>query len=483
MGWWPFSRNKLKAAWNAMLGLISSLLERIRRLEEQVKELQQRNQELTSRLAQNSRNSHRPPGSDGLAKPPPKSLRRKSRRRPGGQPGHVGRTLLPVASPDHIETHRVGACPCGAVAAMLAKEPVLDYTARQVFELPPIHLETTEHRAEIKRCPCCGRLVQAVFPADVRAPVQYGSRMRSLLLYFHQQHFVPPQRVGQICEDLFGQPCSPATVLATAQCASQNLEGFEQAVVAALRLALVVHRDETGLRAVNKLHWMHVASTSLLTLYWVHPKRGIEGIGALEVVPTGSEQWLVHDCWAPYFAFDCQHALCNEHLLRELKFLEEECGEKWAARLSRFLLASHRRVKAKGTLGKRAFQRLQARYRAIVRAGRRKHPRPRAGQGRTRQSKAANLLGRLEALADEVLAFTVFEEVPFTNNQGEQDMRMVKVQQKISGCFRTLQGARVFARIRSYISTCRKQGRNIWEALQRAVEGQPFMPAVPALGP
>jgi transposase len=361
MGWWPFARNKLKEAWSALLDLISLLLERIRRLEGQVKELRQRNQELTGRLAQNSRNSHRPPGSDGLGKPPPKSLRRKSRRRPGGQPGHVGRTLLPVTSPDRIEIHRAGACPCGTAA--------------------------------------------------------------------------------------------------------------------------VVHRDETGLRAAKKLHWMHVASTRELTLYWVHPKRGLEGIGALGLAPSRPEQWPVHDCWAPYFALKGFHALCNEHLLRELKFLEEECAEKWAGRPSRFLLACHRRVKAKGTLGERAFQRVLGRYRQILRAGRRKHPRPAAGPGRTKQSKAANLLDRLEAFAWEVLAFTVFEEVPFTNNQAEQDLRMVKVQQKISGCFRTVQEAQVFARIRSYISTCRKQGRNIGEALRQVLEAQPFMPAVPALGP
>lgn len=288
--------------------------------------------------------------------------------------------------------------------------------------------------------------------------------------------------MSQICEDLFGQPCNPATILASAQQASQHLEGFEQQVVAGLRAAPLMHRDESGLRAANILHWLHVASTWQLTLYWVHPKRDLEGMGALGVVPR-PEQWLVHDCWGPYFAFECLHALCNEHLLRELKFLEEDCGQRWASRLSRFLLTCYRRIKAKGTLGERAFKRVLARYREIVRAGRRQHPRPAAGQGRTKQSKAANLLDRLEAFALEVLSFTVFEEVPFTNNQAEQDLRMVKVQQKVSGGFRTLEGAQAFARIRSYLSTCRKQGHNIWEALQRALQGQPFLPAFPALGP
>ena len=480
MGWWPLSSRQFREAWNTLLGVIQCLQGRVGSLEEQIKELQRRNQELSGRLAQTSQNSHRPPGSDGLTKPPSKSLRCKSRRRPGGQPGHVGRTLLPVPSPEHIQVHSVGGCVCGASAAVLAGAPVLDYTARQVFELPPIRLEVTEHRAETKRCPCCGRLVEAAFPAEVTAPAQYGPRVRSLLLYFHHQQLVPPQRVCQICEDLLGQPCSPATVLATAQRTGENLTGFEQHVARGLQVAELLHRDESGLRVAGKLHWLHVASTTQLTLYWVHPKRGKEGIGLVSPKP---EQWWVHDCWGPYFTFDCLHALCNEHLLRELKFLEEEQGQRWAGRLSGFLLACRRRVQRQGTLGERAFKKVLARYREILRAGRRQHPRPAAGPGRTKQSKAANLLDRLESFAGGVLAFTIFEEVPFTNNQAEQDVRMLKIQQKISGCFRTLAGAQVFARIRSYLSTCRKQGRNLWEALQRAVQGRPFMPAVPALGP
>jgi transposase len=220
-----------------------------------------------------------------------------------------------------------------------------------------------------------------------------------------------------------------------------------------------------------------------LTLYWVHPRRGMPGLCALGLVPR-PEQWLVHDCWGPYFGLDCLHALCNEHLLRELKFLHEECGEAWAGRLSRFLLSCYRKKKAHGRLllGQ-SFKRAMARYREILQQGRRCHPRRPPGQGRTKQIKAANLLDRLEEHDLWVLAFTAFAEVPFTNNQGEQDIRMLKVQQKISGCFRTLHGAQVFARIRSYLSTCRKQGHNLWKALQALLQGQALMPAAPALGP
>ena len=454
---------------------LSKLIDLLLRLEDQVRQLRCEVKELKARLALNSRNSSKPPSTDGLAKPAPKSLRQKSGRRPGGQPGHPGRTLQPVDQPDQVQVHVLGPCPCGRCnGRSLRRQPVLGHEKRQVFELPQKPLEVTEHQAEIKRCPISGCLVTAAFPEGVKAPVQYGPRFKAQMVYLNIEHFIPFARLTRICQDLYGQPLSEATVVAANQGAYAHLALFEQRVVQLLPQALVNNCDESGLRVAKRLHWLHVVSNPELTFYGVHAKRGTEAMDQLGILPR-CKNWLIHDHWKPYFTYhDCLHALCNEHHLRELKFLAQEHQESWAQQMSGFLLDCLERRKSQGVLDQRQFKRIQTQYRAILKKGRCLHPR-RAGGGP--QSKGANLLKRLEDFELNVLAFTVFAEVPFTNNGAERDIRMEKTRQKVSGCFRTLHGARVFARIRSYISTCRKQGRNILEELQNATVGKPFMPS------
>lgn len=463
-----------RAGESAVVALVEALQDRIEQLEHQVDKLESRVSELEARLAQTSRNSHKPPSSDGLNKPSPKSLREPSGRKPGGQPGHVGRTLQAVAEPDHVIRHRLERCPCGQCGARsLRAEPVVGYEKRQVFELPEQPLVVSEHQAEIKVCPVSGQRVRAEFPAQVTAPVQYGPRFQGLMVYLNQQQFIPSERLAQLCEDLFGQPLSEATLQAANERAATQLSGFEKVLAELLVRAALVHLDESGVRVGGKLHWLHVASTEKLTCYGIHPKRGTEALEALDIVPR-CRGWVMHDHWVPYFTYEhCLHALCNQHLLRELKFLAEEHQELWAADLSRYLRHLKERVRGQGPLGESQFKAALARFRALVRRGRKGHP------GRVgRQSKAANLLDRLEGFALCFLAFLWEPTVPFTNNQAEQDIRMIKVRQKISGGFRTLKGARVFARIRSYLSTCRKQGRNLWTAIQKMMLGQPFIPSL-----
>jgi len=459
-----------------------TLIELILALQDQMAQLERRLKALEGRLAQNSSNSHRPPSSDGFRKPRIKSLRTRSGRKPGGQPGHPGQTLQPVRKPDYTQIHELTVCPqCGGGG--LSREPVLDYERRQVLDLPARPLAVTEHRAEIKGCPHCGAEVRAVFPPGVNAPVQYGPRFQSLMVYLNQQQLLPYERLAQLCQDLFGQPLSAGTLVAANERVFAQLEPFAQALVQQVPQAPVVHLDESGLRVAGALHWLHVASTSQLTFYGVHPKRGTEAMDALGIVGA-CRHWVVHDHWKPYFSYpECLHALCNEHLLRELKFLWEEQQEVWARQLSDLLLGLHRRRQKHGPFNESQFNRARKHYRAVVRRGRYRHPRPPAGQGRRAQSKAANLLERLEDFDWSILAFLWDARVPFTNNQGEQDIRMIKVRQKISGCFRTLHGAQMFCRIRSYLSTCRKRGHNLWEAIQRAVLGLPFIPSCPPAGP
>lgn len=450
--------------------------------EQQIKALQEQVNKLKDHAALNSSNSGKPPSTDGLTKPAPRNLRKKTGRKPGGQPGHPGRTLEPVKKADHQKVHPLDCCPCGQCGGVcLQGQPVLDYERRQVFDLPPLRLEVTEHMAEIKKCPISGLTVKAAFPADVQAPVQYGPNFRGLTLYLFNQQLMPFDRLRQICLDLFGQPLSLGTLTQTNERAYQTLEPVESAIVRALIQAPVVNVDESGLRVDGKLHWLHVASTALLTFYGVHDKRGTEAMDALGILPQ-CHQWLVHDHWKPYYRYDALHALCNQHLLRELKFLAEENHQAWAAQLSQFLIEWKDNPLTQEGLDEQQFNKAHARYKTIVRQGRREHPRRQPGQGRTSQCKAANMLDRLQDYDLCVLAFLIDPQVPFTNNQGEQDIRMIKVKQKISGCFRTLAGAQVFARVRSYLSTCRKQGQNLFEACHRAVIGQPFIPDVPTDG-
>lgn len=438
--------------------------------------------ELKRRLALDSTNSSKPPSSDGLKKPAPRSLREKSGRKPGGQPGHRGHTLEQVAKPDHTHIHSLEICPCGLCGGVSLKNvPALDYERRQVFDLPPLRLEVTEHQAEIKCCPVSGLSVRAAFPANVEAPVQYGPHFRGLMLYLSNQQILPFDRLRQVSKDLFGQPLSLGTLAAINARASEALAPVERAIIKGITSAPAVHADESGLRVAGKLHWLHVASTSFLTFFGVHGHRGAEAMDALGVLPH-CLGWLIHDFWKPYLKYDALHALCNQHLLRELKFLFEQYGEIWADKLARFLLDWKSDPRARDGLEEDVFDVAHARYQRILAEGRRKHPRRQPGQGRTKQDRATNLLDRLEDYDLCVLAFLLDPNVPFTNNQGEQDIRMIKVKQKISGCFRTLEGARCFARIRGYLSTCRKQGINLWDACFQAALGQPFMPTLPESG-
>jgi len=465
--------------WKMARSGLAMLVDLALRLEGELVQMRQEIKALKDRLALNSRNSGKPPSTDGLDKPAPKSLRKKTGRKPGGQPGHPGRSLQPIAQPDHTIVHLLDRCPCGKCPGRsLRQEPVLDYEKRQVFELPAQPLAVTEHQAEIKQCPISGDLVTAAFPPRVNAAAQYGSRFRALLLYFSNQQFIPYHRLAQLCEDLYGQPLSEATIVAGNERAYANLQLYEETVKIQLPQAPVNHCDESGLRVAGQLYWLHVVSNAHLTFYGVHPKRGSQAMDDLDIIPH-CKNWIVHDHFKAYFTYeDCLHALCNQHHLRELKFLWEEHQEAWADELSGFLLESLQRRKLAGAPDEQAFKKILARYHAILAKARLHHP---GNQGA--QSKAANLLDRLEDYDLSVLAFLCDPEVPFTNNQGERDLRMEKVRQKISGCFRTLHGAKVFARIRGYISTCRKQGRNLLEELENAILGKSFIPSLPNRAP
>lgn len=434
---------------------------------------------LRDATVQNSHNSSRPPSTDRPERPKPKSLRQKSGRKPGGQPGHPGHTLQFSQHPQHLQIHRLQHCECGED---LSQERAVDFQSRQVFDLPSLRLECTEHRAEIKECPCCERTCTAPFPADLKAPVQYGKNFRALLAYFYDAQQGASLRIREMCAEMFGYAVSEATLQSARQEQCEALEPFESRLVEILPQEPILHADETSL-PINKVnHWLHVLCTPLLTFFSVQLARGKDAIEAIGIIPrfTG---WLMHDFLSSYLSFEnCFHTFCKSHLLRELVFLFEEHQQKWAKDLYDLFLEMLQGAKERkardAPFSEAELDQWHERYGKILRAGRRANPitpEPSAPK-RPKQSKAQNLLDRLEGYDCCILAFLAELELPFTNNEAERAFRMMKVRVKISGCFRTMTGARRHARIRSYISTLRKHGLPVLEYLRRALDGRPFLP-------
>jgi transposase len=440
--------------------------------------LEMRVKELEARLNLNSQNSSRPPSSDGPAKRVIKNLREKTGRKPGGQAGHPGTTLALVAAPDHIETHSPGHCECGCG---LGAAPVIGVERHQIFEIPQPRWVVTEHRVEVKRCPGCGRTCKGALPAGMGpAPTQYGPRTQALLVYLRVNQLLPYERISELCGDLFGCPVSKATIETAEAQVDGALEPFVEKVVEQMTQAQVLHADETGFRVEGKTRWLHVLATEKLTLYQVHDKRGGEAMQARGVLPRFLGT-LIHDCWSPYSQYACKHGLCNAHLLRELKFAHEEQGQAWAFELSTLLetLCQVRGARHGEPFSVEAITSFEAMYDNILVRGIPQLPAdpPKTGhRGRAKKSKSRNLHERLVSHREEVLRFVHDPNVPFTNNVGEQAVRMAKVQQKISGCMRTQAGAQRFARLRSYVSTLKKHGKNILRYIANAGAGRPWLP-------
>ncbi len=445
--------------------------------------LTQRVAKQEEQINKNSRNSSKPPSSDGIKKPgpKPKSLRKRSGKKLGGQKGHKGHTLEKAEEPDYVIPLSVTSCSC---RADLSNVPISNYDCRQVFEIPKPKLEVFEYQSEIKICPHCSKIVKASFPEGINAPVQYGSRFRGLLVYMQNQHFIPADRLSQMVFDLYGTSVSVATILNASARSYNNLEHFEKLLVDALANSKMLHADESGVRTVEKLHWLHSVSTELLTFYGIHEKRGTAAMDHFNILPNFKGR-LIHDFWKPYLNYDCEHGLCNAHHLRELTFLFEQQEQAWAKKMFTLLLDMNDFVgKQHNQLTSEQKKPWLEKYHEILTEGWEANPLSEKPQkkkrGRQAKTKSQNLLTRLGDFETSALAFLHDINVPFTNNLAEQDIRMIKVRLKISGCFRTVHGAEHFARIRSYLSTARKQKRNILDSITSVIKGDPFLPAAPS---
>jgi transposase len=387
-----------------------------------------------------------------------------------------------VAQPDHIERHHATRCPyCATNLEDIISE---EYERRQVFDIPPVRIMVTEHQAESKQCPHCRQRVKGTFPTNVTQPVQYGPRLKAQTVYLNNYQLLPLARTCELLGDFYGHTPSEALLLASNETLVNNIEPTLDTSHRQLIAADVVHFDESGMRVEGQLNWLHVAGTRLLTYYDVHPKRGKEGMNAIGILPQLLGR-AVHDHWRSYFTFDnCDHALCNVHYLRELQFTVDQYEQPWAEDMAGLLLDIKTEVEAaqpeQMTLPADRLTHFEKRYDDLIEQGLAANPPPTnppvKKRGRKKQSPPKNLLDRLRDHKREVLAFMYDFRVPFDNNLAERDVRMVKVKQKISGAFRTRTGAETFCTIRSYISTVRKHGVNVIDAIYDAIDGSPFIP-------
>lgn len=471
-------RAAIREGEDAVITLVASLVKVI-------EVLATRQQALEDQIRKNSGNSGKPPSSDGFNRPAPKSLRKRSRKKSGGQTGHVGYTLKAVEKPEHVEVHRVEQCiHCHN---SLKKAQVNRYEKRQVFDVPRVRVEVTEHQAEVKDCPQCGTENRGKFPEGVTQPVQYGTEIKAQMVYFSHYQMLPLERTAEVFETLYGQTVSEGTIVEAGQEVSRQVSGVNDAIRQHLtENEAVVHFDETGVRVERQLQWLHSASTERLTWYAVHPKRGHLAMDALGILPNLQGR-AMHDDWMSYFKYPVQHGLCNAHHLRRLKFLEERYPQKWVGPMADLLVAIKKAVEkaqeaSKTCLSRKTLIDFEKEYDRLVKQGLRVNGPPKrpAGQpikrGRIKQSPAKNLLDEFKLHKEYVLAFMYDFKVPFDNNQAERDVRMMKVKQKISGCFRSFRGAEVFCQVRGYISTARKNGQLVLDVLRLAFAGTPYLP-------
>ena len=443
--------------------LLDELLERLSALEGEIQRLKAENAELRRRLEMNSENSHKPSSSDGYRKKTTQpGLPKGEKKSPGGKAGHKGKTLRQAEKPDKVQVHLPEACNvCGRAISAEEKHEMVG--KRQVFDLPEPKLEVIEHR--LGQIECCGQMQCGTYPEVVTASVQYGPGVRAFVTKLSVDHKMPLEQISRLFTDLYRYELNSETIEKALEYGYELAAGLEATVVKQLRQAAVVHFDETGLRIAGKLQWFHTAGNAFYTHLFVHAKRGKKALQSEESVLKGFFGRAIHDCWASYFEFgSAQHGLCNAHILRELQALVEE-KSLWADNMRIFLLELYQTQRP---LQDTAAQEARQRYKQILAQADQEEPPPelKEGKGRPKNTTGRNLLRRLRQHEEAVLAFAFIEGVPFTNNLAERDLRPAKIKQKVSGSFRTFQGAKVYARLQALISTCRKQDRNIFDTLR-----------------
>lgn len=422
---------------------------------------------LINRLGLDSKNSSKPPSSDPnrIRKP-----RTNGGRKRGGQPGHVGTTMLPVDDPDEIRE-----IPVDRNCLPKGRYHRVGFEARQVIDVD-IATVVTEFRAEILEDRQGNRYV-APFPEGITRPVQYGIGVKVNAVYMSQYQLIPYNRVEDHFSDQMQIPISAGTIHNFNQDAFERLEFFESWVKDQLAASDLIHCDETGINIGGKRSYLHITSTDRFSYYHPHARRGCEAFNEIGILPVYNGI-ICHDHWKPYYKYGGSHSLCNAHHLRELERAREQDGQQWASKMSDLLQEINKATQSVGgRLETTESERYRKRYRDLIREAETECPGPdetkrKGRRGKIARSKSRNLLERLRDFENDVLRFMDDPVVPFSNNQAENDIRMTKVHQKISGCFRSIGGAKIFCRIRSYLSTCRKQGVCSSDALRLLFQGK-----------
>ncbi len=424
---------------------------------------------LTHRAGLNSRNSSKPPSSDPNRL---KSSRKKTGKKSGGQKGHAGATLTQIDEPDEVEYIEVDrrTLPKGHNYKDIGIE------RRQIVDIE-INRIVTEYQAQILEDEN-GTCFVAAFPEGVTKAIQYGNTLKAHAVYMSQYQLLPYKRIEEYFTEQLAIPISQGSIFNFNKEAYDKLAAFDEIAKNKLSASQRLHVDETGINIVGKRNWLHCAGNDLWTYYFPHEKRGSEAMDAINILPrfTGI---LCHDHWKPYYRYDhCLHSLCNAHHLRELTRAHEQDGQAWAGKMKTLLGDLNNEVaQAGGALNNATAEVARKRYRKCLKQAETQCPPPdenrrKGKRGRIKRSKARNLLERLIIYEDDVLRFMENSDVPFTNNLGERDIRMTKVQQKISGCFRSRDGAEIFCRVRGYLSSCRKHGLSSSQAMKMLFDGK-----------
>lgn len=417
---------------------------------------------MLDRLSLNSKNSSKPPSTD-----PKKNKKEKdnaTNRKPGGQQGRIGTQLQPVENPDEIKIIAIDAkaLPKGGYTEC-------GFEARQVIDFE-ISIRVVEYRAQVL-VDEHGRRYVASFPDGVTRPIQYGSNTKVTSVYMSQQQLIPYKRVANYFAEQVGFNISVGTLFNFNKEAYQLLEAFEGIAKKRLIASTMINADETGININGKGHWLHTACNEKWTHFYPHKKRGTDAMDEIGILPN-FKGVLCHDGWKSYYKYGCNHALCNAHHLRELEWCATEGKQQWAQKIKDFLLQLNKTVDvAEGQLNEEQSKQYLRQYQTLLSEAEKECPQEKAEEGhrkrgKVKQTKARNLLQRLIDYHTDVLRFMSDVDVPFTNNQGERDLRMTKVQQKISGCFKSTEGAKIFCRVRGYLSTCSKHGIDATQALK-----------------
>lgn len=439
---------------------------------------------LEERLGMNSTNSSKPSSTDDVfVKPKKKQAITKSKNKRGAQKGHKGNNLSFSSTPDHITQLSPTTCSC--CNHSLEHIDSLRVEKRQLFDLPAIKIHISEFQSHSKRCPQCNTLNKPSFPTSINAPVQYGDNLKSLVSYCSTYQMLPYERIAELVFDLSSHKISMGAIYNFLSSHHGALEYYEQEIKQRLLKEEVVHSDETGINIKDKLHWMHVASSKKLTAFMLHQKRGKEAMDDMEILPK-YEGIVVHDHWSSYNHYTtCKHSYCNAHILRELNGISENENRQWSKDMHTLLKKMNQTVniakqKGKTALSENQIAHLTQCYEAICKSADVYYPPPNQKaiktRGRLKKEKGKNLLDRLVKYQEQSLRFLSDFRVPFTNNQAERDLRMIKVKQKISGCFASFRGAEYFARIRGYISTLKKNNMPVLQGLKDALNGKAYVP-------